>query len=286
MSKGRIGVVVASFNRKSSTIACLDSVRESLEHSDLDGSIVLVDDNSSDGTREAVAGLHPDVRVVRGDSTWYWAGSVRRGMELLEPELDSLDGFILANDDVTLAVTAIGDVHDAGEAVDGLAGGAVYAADGTLEATGGLFGRVCRPLQRRLEPSGSIQRCDMLPGHCLYIPTAVYRRLGPFSPDFVHGFLDLEYSLRAARAGVPRVLVGRSVGSVAHPHHYQLETLALDLPLRELLWRLRFNPKAPAVSEGVRYLRLAAPVAWPLWIVPYYRSYLRLVARSVARQAW
>jgi GT2 family glycosyltransferase len=281
MASRRIAVALASFNRRALTLQFLDTLERALSVAGLTADIVLVDDNTSDGTRDAIAACHPLVEVVRADGNLYWAGSVRKAMSVLEPRLEALDGILLANDDVELAEYAISDLYSLAHGQDAVVGGAVYARDGRLEATGGRLGRLCKPRQTRLEPAGQPQRCDLLPAHALYIPTSIYRKLGPFDPHFLHGHIDLEYGLRARRAGVRLLLAPRAIGTVREVHDYTRATAQLGFSPAELLWRLRYHPKSPPLREGVRYLRMISPVAWPLWIVPYYRGYAIALARSL-----
>jgi GT2 family glycosyltransferase len=285
MAEGlHIAVVLSAFNRRSHTLRFLDSLQRATASAGCATTIVLVDDASTDGTGAAVAELHPDVRIIRGDGYLFWAGSVRKAMTELDSELDQLDGILLANDDVVLLEDSIAIMTSIAHTQGAIVGGAVYTHDGQLEATGGRLGRWCKPKQHLLTPDGTTQQCDILPAHALYIPTSIYRRLGAFDPNFSHGHIDLEYSIRALRHGVRMLLAPANVAFTDTVHDYQRDLSNLDLSPSLLLWRWRFNPKSPPISEGVRYLRMLAPFAWPLWVIPYYRGYVLALARSFRRQ--
>src|SRR5436190_2986925 len=73
-------MVIPVHNRREVTLACL---RALASDGILDwATILIVDDGSTDGTGEAIAGEFPRVVVLRGNGSWWWAGAIRRGMEL------------------------------------------------------------------------------------------------------------------------------------------------------------------------------------------------------------
>jgi GT2 family glycosyltransferase len=270
----RLLVVLSSFNRRTYTLRFLASLYSELQIAGLTARIVLVDDDSTDGTRDAVSSEYPDVEIIRGDGFLFWAGSVRQAMVELARDLDLADGILLANDDIVFLDGAVGHLHELAHSRNAIVAGAVYSSDGHLEATGGRLGKVCRPKQRLLKPNGAPQECDLLPAHSLYIPTSIYRQLGPFDSQFLHGHIDLEYSVRARKAGVRLLLADSPVATTEEVHNYQQDIVSLDLTPRELWWRLRYHPKSPPLNEGARYLRMISPLAWPLWILPYYRGHI------------
>lgn len=76
----KIEIVTPVHNRVIETLQCLRSI-ERLEKTGLDLHVIVVDDDSTDGTVEALAGEFPDVEVIKGDGNlWYTAGT-NRGIE-------------------------------------------------------------------------------------------------------------------------------------------------------------------------------------------------------------
>jgi GT2 family glycosyltransferase len=57
-----LAVVVLSFNKREHTLRCLESVRRLLYHP---REVIVVDNNSSDGSADAVAAEYPEVHLVR-----------------------------------------------------------------------------------------------------------------------------------------------------------------------------------------------------------------------------
>lgn len=65
--------------------------------------LVVLDDGSTDRTGEAVTALLPSATILRGDGTWWWAGSLQRAFHWLrQQELTTDDLVLIANDDTVL----------------------------------------------------------------------------------------------------------------------------------------------------------------------------------------
>ena len=73
----KIAVLITSYNRREKTLTCLKNLMEQDEIPGLQLSIYLVDDNSSDGTTEAVRSHYPSVNIIKGTGQLFWAGGMR-----------------------------------------------------------------------------------------------------------------------------------------------------------------------------------------------------------------
>ena len=73
----KIAVLLTCHNRREKTLSCLKNLLEqNLE--DIDLSVYLVDDGSSDGTSDAIKEHFPEVNIIEGNGELYW----NRGMHL------------------------------------------------------------------------------------------------------------------------------------------------------------------------------------------------------------
>lgn len=76
--RGRVTVLMTTFNCRERTLACLHSLlacdRDQLR-------IILVDDASSDGIAGAVRHAFADVTLIEGTGTLYWTGGTRLAFE-------------------------------------------------------------------------------------------------------------------------------------------------------------------------------------------------------------
>lgn len=107
-----LSVVVLSWNTREVTLACLRALRDdSARHA---REVVVIDNASTDGSADAIAAEHPEVRLVRNDTNRGYAGGHNQGAQLAGGEflctlnsdtevrpgaLDRLVDFLVANPD-------------------------------------------------------------------------------------------------------------------------------------------------------------------------------------------
>lgn len=93
-------LLVPAHNRRDVTAQFARSVRAQTYENLV---FVLIDDGSSDGTAEAVRDLVPDAKILRGDGTLWWGGSLQKGLDYLN-ELGADDGSVvlICNDDTII----------------------------------------------------------------------------------------------------------------------------------------------------------------------------------------
>ena len=98
-SRVSLFVVIPVHNRSEFTRACLASLRE---QSYRDFTTVVVDDGSSDGTSEILAGEFPDVMVLNGDGELWWSGATNAGVRWAMRHFSDHAAIVTLNND-TLA---------------------------------------------------------------------------------------------------------------------------------------------------------------------------------------
>ena len=94
-----IYIVIPVHNRKAYTLGCLaDLTKQTLTEK----RVIVVDDGSTDGTAELVARQFPDVIILTGNGSLWWAGAMNFGIRyVLDKLTPDVDDFILAlNDDI------------------------------------------------------------------------------------------------------------------------------------------------------------------------------------------
>lgn len=204
----KFAVLMTCHNRKETTLRCLRSLP-----SDVD--VYLVDDGSTDGTGAAVKASFPRVNVIRGEGDLYWAKAMELAWKTAVGAGD-WDGYLWLNDDVELDADAVGRVEKSGNSGEIIVGELINARG---EVTYGLRG-------------------DLFTGNFVYVPRAVYEKLGMICGDYAHAWADSDYAMRAKRAEVKVVSCGVVGKCEGHPNRPSLKGLSL-----RRRWELLFDPK-------------------------------------------
>lgn len=208
-----VQVIMASFNRRESTVRCLDSLASAAEAAGVGISVRLVDASSPDGTAEAVGRAHPEVVIDHVASSTYWAAAMRLAWK--NSKDTEYDYLMWLNDDVDLDVTAfsvlIREIRLRADraiivgATRDRSGNVTYSA---YKRTSRLF-----PLRmRRIEPSSEAQSCDLFNGNIVLVSKEADLALGGFPAGYTHALADMAYGFAAARSGVPTYLAPATLG--------------------------------------------------------------------------
>ena len=270
----RVTALLTCYNRRESTLQCLRSYfGQHVPGVELDA--VLVDDGSTDGTGPAVQAELPAVQLVTGSGDLYWAG----GMALAQQEAMSRDSDYLLwlNDDVLLDDDAVATLLAVSAAhPDAAVAGPVSDGAGRTTYTG--YRRIGRRPRgfARIVPTGSPEDLDAFNGNVVLVPRSVYTRLGPVDARLRHGYADLDYGLRARRAGRRSVLADRHVG-----HCSRNDTAGgwrdPNLSRRERC-RLLVDVKGIPPGPHIRYSARHGGPEWPLYVLGCYGRALGAIA--------
>lgn len=265
----KIGVIILTMNQRENTLRCLESFN-SVKNSAF--KILLWDNGSQDGTKEAVNRDFPDVWVQYSSRNIGVASgrneAARIMMENFNPRyllfLDNdmtvspgfLDALLAPFEHITsLALTTgkISDLNDHGRLFD--AGGyqvRFWRGDtlhvGYGEADNGQYDKPCKCF-----PSGG----------CMLVRSDVYQILGGFDPRFdPYGSEDIDFGIRAQKAGYYGLYVPQAV--VYHELR-PAPTTFLDQENREKVarcwsehWFLLMRRHAP-IWQKLIFMVLTAP---------------------------
>ena len=178
--------------------------------------VILVDDCSTDGTREWLATLHdPRVRVVLNEKNLGYGASNNRGAALATGEF-----LALLNNDLVLAPGWLEPILRAHRWLGGLAGlvGNVQlnARTGALDHAGIYITARGKPAHFRSLPRFSrfftgLRRVPALTGACVVLRRSRWEQLGGFDPQFINGAEDIDLCFRAAELGLVHAVALRSV---------------------------------------------------------------------------
>ena len=101
----RLNVVLTSHNRRERTARSIRSVFAQVVDIPIRLDVILVDDGSTDGTKQRIRKEFPQVTVLSGDGSLFWSGGMRRAFAAaLEQQPDYV---LWLNDDTNLYRDAI-----------------------------------------------------------------------------------------------------------------------------------------------------------------------------------
>ena len=204
-----LSVVIPTFNTAAMTLRCCRAVLASMPQST---EIIVADDGSTDGTSELLVCEMPSVQVVRLESNRGFATAANRGAGVARGGI-----ILLLNSDAMVSegtLQAIVDAFD--DPILGVAGARLVNEDGTEQWSGGRTptlpwmigvvsgaGRFAR-LFRRRKPEHR-QEClsevDWVSGAVMAFRREVWDAAGPFDERFRFYCQDIEFCLRARKAG-------------------------------------------------------------------------------------
>jgi GT2 family glycosyltransferase len=210
----RLSVVTPLFNCLDHTRAMLASLQASMPPG-ITHEIILVDDGSTDGTREWIARLGDPHRVVLNESNLGFGAATNRGAAVARGEV-----LALLNNDLVLQEGWLPPMLEALAGLGDRAGlvGNVQLDASTLELDHAGIRinhkgkpehdrRGAGPFSRLLHPVRSVVAVT---GACIVATSAAWRRLGGFDEAYFNGCEDVDLCLRAREAGLANVVAVRS----------------------------------------------------------------------------
>jgi GT2 family glycosyltransferase len=210
----QVSVVTPLFNCLRHTQAMIESLRASMP-AGVSFEIILVDDGSTDGTREWLAGLGDSCRCVLNDRNLGYGASTNRGAAQAR-------GTVLAllNNDLILRDGWLGPMLRALRALGrraGVVGNVQFdAAQLRVDHAGIFINLKGKPEHDRANPSLAsvllrpVRRVAAVTGACVLINRETWLRLGGYDETFVNGCEDIDLCLRAREAGLINAVALRS----------------------------------------------------------------------------
>jgi GT2 family glycosyltransferase len=212
----KLSFIIPLYNCLPFTQAMVASLRATLPPG-LTHEIILVDDGSTDGTREWLATLtDPPFRVVCNEKNLGYAAANNRGAALARGEF-----LALLNNDLVLTphwLEPMLEAHARLGARAGLVGNIqLNARTDALDHSGVFINHKGIPEHDRTpasdcSPSGQDWRdVDLVTGACVLIRRELWQQLGGFDQRYHNGCEDVDLCLRAMEIGQVNVVALRSV---------------------------------------------------------------------------
>ena len=216
-TKELVYIIIPVYNRKATTLKCLEHLQDCRNLQQYH--IVVIDDGSTDGTKEAILNSHPEVEILDGDGNLWWTGAMAKGMEYAYNR--GAEYFIWLNDDCLPAPDTLNQmVQFMKSNPNTLVAPSCYADfDSRQIQHNGFQGRVGCAAKL-----GEVLEVDGMSGWCVGIPATVYKKIGaPDAKKFPHYSGDDIYTLQATKAGFKAYLIGDLQATLFGGVHENLE---------------------------------------------------------------
>jgi len=280
----RIAVLITCHNRRIKTLRCL---RALFANSLPEGTLlhtILVDDGSTDGTANAVKERFPDVGILVGEGCLYWNGGMRVAFSAAMKA--DYDFYLWLNDDTLLYPDALARLLITADRLyqtqgkEAIVVGSTQAdPDGPVTYGGVRRTSSLRPLKFSLvDPRSEAIECHTMNGNCVLIPSSIAKAVGNLEPSFTHTMGDLDYGLRAGKAGFSIWVVPGYAGTCTH-NSLTGSWLDGQLPVFQRLRKLMQPKGLPPREWFVFSMRHAGWLGPAYWLWPYAKVLLSRFVR-------
>lgn len=200
-----LSVVILSYNTREVTLECLARLKAE--------EIIVIDNNSSDGSAEAIAKKFPKVKLVRNKENVGFAKGNNQGMKMAKG-----DKILLLNSDCWVEKDTLQKIYDLNKDV---AGCKLVNKDGSLQPSWGYFPTWRRIIQlvlfvdnfpgvrnsidsihiRNKERYESEQEADWVTGAFTMIKREVFEQVGGIDENYFMYGEEMEWMYRMKQAG-------------------------------------------------------------------------------------
>lgn len=241
----RIAVLLTVFNRKDSTISCLENLCCQQLNGGITLNVYLTNDGCTDGTPEAVKSKFPEVHIINGDGNLFWNRGMYRAWQ--EAAKEDYDYYLWLNDDTYLLDHAVNCLVETSEMMEDAA--IIIGSTCDTKETKATYGG--RRGGKLIVPNGKTEEADCFNGNIVLVPRSVYQKLGNLDHYFTHSKGDFDYGMRAKEAGIKMVQVGKYLGKC--DEHPTLDKWCNpDVPFRGR-WKMLHRPNGMPPKETFHF---------------------------------
>lgn len=264
--------LMTCFNRKEKTITSINKLISG--NPDIEFEFIVVDDNSTDGTKAALEKISGIV-LLNGTGQLFYSGGMRMAIQYALDTTAVYDYCLLFNDDVEFYSQTMEKMLSVGNGREILVG-PTCDTEGRLSYGGVIKKSKFRPNFDIID--GTSQRaksCDTFNANCVLIPWKIFKELGNMESVYSHSLGDFDYGFKASRKGIPIWVCDFFVGQCSdNPASGSWRDTNLNR--RERL-RKKESPKGLPRKEWWHYLKTNYSIGTAIVysITPYLRILIR-----------
>lgn len=202
-----LSVIIISYNTKKYILDCLESIFKFLPRSKMNFEVIVIDNNSSDGSSEAIKKRFPQVKLIESKENLGFgkannvAAGLASGKYLLFLNSDTL----LSDDSFKKAIE-----YFEKNKKTGVIGPKIMLPDGSVQpASFGNEPSLLTLLLTKFQKASvkSIQKeVGWVTGACLFIRHDLFKKLKGFDDQFFMYFEDIDLCMSSQRAGYKVIL--------------------------------------------------------------------------------
>lgn len=277
----KIAILITCFNRKVKTLKCLSEIYTEHNINNYDIETFIVDGGSKDGTPDAIKEKFPQANI-KICNNFYWAQGMREAWNIASLH-DKFDFYLLLNDDTTIY----------NDTIDELIKADMFSKE-KIGKQGIYVGSTCSPNDKKftyggiklikwgkragikIVPNGEYQYCDLANANILMVSYEVFKTIGGFTDEYIHGIADFDYTLKARTAGFPILVLPKYSGECINDHGKPW--LSQKKSIKERIKYL-YSPKGLAYKQQLHYIRKYFPTE-------YYEMQIKLWLKTLFPFLW
>jgi GT2 family glycosyltransferase len=216
----QVFIVIPVYNNITYTLRCLATLeKQTYPHVQT----IVVDDGSTDGTKDQINENFPEVVVLQGDGNLWWTGATNLGVQHALKQAEKGDFILALNNDLEVREDYLEQLLKAYDSHQPCLVGSVSVHLNDPERVA-FLGDKWNPYTAKSQPVIAETRyseivkkydylpTDALPGRGMLIPTEVFSKIGLFDKQrFPQYLADNDFSRRAMYAGYQLVVATSAV---------------------------------------------------------------------------
>jgi len=184
-----LSIIIITLNNRNILEECIESIKQNT--TSISYEIIVVDNNSNDGTRSAIRSRYPDVALIENKKNLGFSGANNKGLKIAKGRYS-----VLLNDDTYIKENAFGKLAAFmdSETDVGICGPKLLNIDGSLQRQGSILSS-CKWRSKSPVEVGFVL------GACMFIRMAVINKIGLLDENLFFYNDDLDLCKRARTAG-------------------------------------------------------------------------------------